>query len=227
MTPVYLVQYGRSAFVGRFRPERETASGFFGRGDRVVIRGPRGLELGTVLCQLTDRYLPNADDDGELIHPATPEDEAAAERFDALGQTILAAADERAAESGLPISFVDIEVSLDGAAAVLHGLPWDECEASPLFAELSARFGLAVRLLDLSRTPAAKDPPDPGHAGCGKPGCGSESGGCSSCGSGSGGGCSTGSCSRGKVKSADELTAYFADLRRQMEAAGMNRTPLV
>lgn len=221
MTHAYLVQYGRSAFVGRFRSANEAA-----RGDRVVVRGPRGLEPGTVLCLLTDRFLPPDEHDGELLRPASPEDEAAAERFDALGQAVLAAADERAAESGLPISFIDIEVSLDGAVAVLHGLPWDGCDASPLFADLSDRYGLAVRLLDLSRTPAANDPPDPGHAGCGKPGCGSGSGGCSSCGSESGGGCSTGSCSRGKVKSADELTAYFADLRRQMEAAGVNRTPL-
>lgn len=192
-----------------------------------MIRGPRGLELGTVLCQVAGHFLLTTDDDGELLRLTLPEDEIAAERFDALGQTILAAADDRAAESGLPLSFVDIEVSLDGTAAVLHGLPWDECDASPLFAGLSDRFGLAVRLLDLARAPAAKDPPDPGHAGCGKPGCGSGSGGCSSCGTESGGGCSSGSCARGKVKTADELTAYFADLRRQMEATGTNRRPLV
>ena len=36
---------------------------------------------------------------------------------------------------------------------------------------------------------------------------------------GSGGGCSTGSCSKGSVKSADELTAYFAGLRKQMEGS--------
>jgi hypothetical protein len=29
------------------------------------------------------------------------------------------------------------------------------------------------------------------------------------------------------VKTADELTAYFADLRQKMEAAGGTRTPLV
>jgi hypothetical protein len=109
---------------------------------------------------------------------------------------------------------------------VLHGLPWGECDASPVFAALSDRFGLAVRLLDLSRVPTAGDPPEPAHAGCGKPGCGSGSGGCSSCGTGSGGGCSTGSCSRGKVKSADDLTAYFSDLRKKMEAQAASRTPL-
>ena len=83
-----------------------------------------------------------------------------------------------------------------------------------------------MKLLDLSRSPTAKD--EPASAGCGKPGCGSSGGGCStgSCGTG-GGGCSTGSCSKGKVKSADELTAYFADLRHKMEADAARRTPLV
>lgn len=219
MSPVYLVQYGRSAYVGRFRLD-EPARGLAARGDRVVLRGPRGLELGTVLCEPADPYLQQADDGGEIVRVATPADEAAADRHDALGQDILATADA----AGLPVSFVDIEVSLDRAAAVLHGIPWGECDASPLFADISERFGLTVRFLDLSRSPTASDPPTPAHAGCGKPGCGSESGGCSSC--GTDGGCSTGSCSRGTVRSADQLTAYFADLRRKMEAGPATRTPL-
>ncbi|HEY3788618.1 MAG TPA: hypothetical protein VGL71_07175 [Urbifossiella sp.] len=215
----YLVQYGRLAFVGRFSPARSVGEGAFIRGDRVVIRGLRGLELGTVLGAAIDRFH-HSQGDGELLRPASIADFAAAERGEALGQEILAAA-ERA---GLPIGFIDIEMSLDAATAVLHGLPWSECDASPLFADLSDRFGVAVRLLDLSRTPTIKDVPEP--AGCGKPGCGSEAGGgCSSC--GTGGGCSSGSCSSGKVKSAGELTAYFADLREKMEADGMSRRPLV
>ena len=211
------MQFGRLAFVGRF-----AACGVampFTRGDRVAIRGPRGLELGTVLGAASDRFT-QMTDDGELLRPASLEDFASSERAEALGQRILAEAEV----ADLPISFIDIEVSLDGATAVLHGLPWGECDASPLFAELSDRFGLAVRLLDLSRSPTLQDPPDPEKMTCGKPGCGTETGGCDSC---SGGGCSTGSCSKGSVKSAGELTAFFADLRQKMEAGGLVRTPLV
>jgi hypothetical protein len=215
----YLVQYGRSAFVGRFRSAEAVA---FARGDRVVVRGPRGLELGTVLCEPAAHVSGAADPDGDLLRHSTAEDDAAAARHDALGRDVLAAADA----SGLPIAFVDIEVSLDGIAAVLHGLPWGGCDATPLFEQLSERFGLAVRLLDLSHAPTANDPPDPATAGCGKPGCGSEGGGCSTGSCGTGGGCSTGSCSRGKVKSAADLTAYFADLRQKMEELSQTRTPL-
>jgi hypothetical protein len=118
------------------------------------------------------------------------------------------------------LSVLDAEVMLDGSAVVLHALPWGPCDADPVFAALSERFGLPVRLLDVSHTPTAPDPP----TDCGKPDCGSGKGGCTSC--GTGGGCSTGSCSKGSVKSADELTAYFADLRKKMEEAG-GRTPLV
>jgi hypothetical protein len=139
---------------------------------------------------------------------------------------LAALAGDAASAEGLPLTFVDAELTLDDHL-ILHGLAWDACDATPLFAELSERFGLTVRLLDLSQTAVTKDPKQAAD-GCGKPGCGTDSGGCSSCGTEgeSKGGCSSGGCSRGKVKSADELTAYFADLRAKMETAGVSRTPL-
>jgi len=213
----YLVQYGRSGFVGQFAAACGPA---LGRGDRVVVRTPRGVELGEVLCPADERFAGRLDPaaGGELLRPAAPADLAAAADREATGHALLAAAEA----AGLPVTFLDAEVLLDGSAAVLHALPWGQCDADPLFADLSARFGLAVRLLDASRTPTAQDPPEKAYT-CGKPDCGAGSGGCSDC--GSGGGCSTGGCSRGAVKSADELTAYFADLRRRMEQAA-GRTPL-
>jgi hypothetical protein len=202
MTPALLIRYGRPGFVGRFASAVPAA-----RGDRVVVRGPRGDEFGEVLLPLD-----GAGPDGTVLRGVTPADDAVAARLDAAAQQVLAAAGEGAAALGLPLAFVDVEATLDGVA-VLHALPWDACDASPLLDDLAACSGLAVRLLDLSRAPAAGESHD---RGCGKPGCGTGGGGCSS------GGCST--CSRGT--SADELTAHFADLRRRMEAAGMVRTPL-
>ena len=42
--PDYLVQYGTAAFVGRF-----TADNDLSRGLSVVVRSPRGLEIGSHL----------------------------------------------------------------------------------------------------------------------------------------------------------------------------------
>jgi hypothetical protein len=215
-----LVQYGKSGFVSRF-----AAPGDFARDARVVVRTPRGVECGTVLGEVGERFAPGLTDEGELLRAASPDDDVQLGGFAAREGELLERATAAAAERGLPLTFVDAELTLDGAL-ILHGLAWAGCDATPLFAELSERFGLNVRLLDLSRAPVATDPPP--APGCGKPGCGSAGGGgCSSCGTGSEkGGCSSGGCSRGKVKSADELTAYFADLRQKMEQTGSTRTPL-
>jgi hypothetical protein len=213
------VQFGRSGFVGRF-----TAPAPIPRGARVIVRGPRGVEPGVVLCEPDERFTPTLSTEGELLRIATGDDESAVAALPERETELLALAGAAATERGLPLSFVDAELTLDGRLT-LHGLAWDGCDATALFEELSAQFNLSVRLLDLAQTAVTKDP-KLASDGCGKPDCGS--GGCSSCGSDSEskGGCSTGSCSRGKVKSADELTAYFADLRRKMEAAAATRTPL-
>lgn len=216
---LYLVQFGRPGFLGRFRSLLALA-----RGDRIVIRGPRGVEIGEVLVAADPRVIridpsrEHIQEDGEILRLADAEDEAKQELLARRGHEVLELASARAEAAGLPLAFVDVEVLLDGTA-ILHALPWDECNATPMLDEVSAAVGLTVRLLDLSRSPKTV-----AEHGCGKPGCGSEAGGCSSC--GTGGGCSTGSCSRGSVKSPDELTAYFADLRRQMEAEGAVRMPL-
>jgi hypothetical protein len=214
LTCNYLIQYGRPGFVGRFRSALQLA-----RGDRVILRGQRGVEPGEVLVLLADRF--TTSQDGEVIRVATLEDDGEMLRLEIRAQELLAAASDGVVRRDLPLAFVDVEVTLD-AVAILHALPWDECDATSLLDDLATRFGLVVRLLDLSRAVVPGD--EKAHGGCGKPGCGSESGGCSTC--GTDGGCSTGSCSRGAAKSAEELTEYFADLRRKMEAAGIARTPL-
>lgn len=205
-----LVRYGRPGFIGRFASTLLPA-----RAERVVVRGPRGVEVGEVLVSSVESN-EESGAEGEVLRLATTRDLEEAARLNARGQELFAAA----AEHALPLAFVDVEVTLDGTA-ILHAVSWEACDATPLLDRLTARFGLPVKLLDLSRVEIARDP-----TGCGKPGCGSETGGCSTCGTGGGGGCTSGSCSRGSAKSAEELTAYFSDLRQKMESAGLVRTPL-
>ena len=193
-----LVQYGRSAFVGGFTADGDVPP----RGTAVVVQTPRGIEIGTVLGPVAERFAGQVNETGgAVVRAVTPADEVAANDAAELAAQLLDAADR----SGRPVTFLDCEVTLDRRGAVLHAVPWEACDLDPVLAELSDTFGLAVRLMDVSRTPTLQDPPEP-KTTCDKPGCG------------------TGSCSKGSVKSAAELTAYFADLRRQMEVAG--RQPL-
>jgi hypothetical protein len=196
----YLVTYGQTGYLGRF-----PAALALQRGDRVVVRTVRGVELASVLGGVGNG--PRPDLDGEFIRPASAQDAADFERRSAQANAVLADAQSLAESLDLPLLFLDGEVLLDGEQAILHAVHWADCNATPLFEQLSTRHGLAVKLADLTTSPRKTEV-------CAA--CGEEKSGCSSC--GTGGGCSSGSCAKGSVKSADELTAYFAGLRRQMEA---------
>ena len=59
MTKTYVVRYGRMRFLGEYKglPDCEHA-----RGQQVVVRSDRGIEVGDVLCPVsekTSKFLPN------------------------------------------------------------------------------------------------------------------------------------------------------------------------
>ncbi len=161
---MWLVRYGRSAFVGAFAAERP-----FVRGDRVLIDSPRGRELGEVLGAASD-----SEPDGRIVRPA----EASDIPFDAA--PLLDAAVRSIEPRGALV--LDCEILLDGAA-LLHVVAWEPVNLDAALAELSASFGRPVRLLDISRSRVAADPTNCGKPNCGSGGC--SSGGCGSCSRGS------------------------------------------
>ncbi len=176
----YLVQHGLAGAFGRFRPCYPVRCR---RGDRVVVRTSDGLELGSVLCEATQghaHFLPNTTV-GEFVRHATPRDEEAAGRLEALGRELFADARRAADDLELPLEILDAEVLLDGRQARLHYLG-AVCDPRPLMDALAERHRLLVTLHNLA------EPAEEEHGGCGAGGCGS--GGCGSC--GTSGGC--GSC---------------------------------
>ncbi len=210
----YLLNYGLAGDFGRFRAARPLE---LRRGTWAVVRSHRGLELGQILRPATPglaTFLPNTTV-GELVRPATSDDEATAERCKAQGQEVCARGRALAESLGLPLELVDVEVLLDGTHAVLHALRSDACDVRPLVSTLTRETGLHVLLADMAGVEEVQDQ-EPEHEdhGCGS--CGSAGGGgCGSGGCGSGGGC--GSCASSKSKPAAEDAARFAALREQME----------
>jgi len=195
----YLVSHGCAGEFARFR-----AMELFRRGDRVVVRSQRGLELGEVLCKCTARHTESLRDGfvGELLRRASSEDETIAAGLNERGQRLFEDGRRLAGELGLPLEIFDVEITLDGHQVVLYHVRWQECDERPLVSALSRKYETLVALRDLG-LPA-------GASGCGRPDCGSKEGGCSTC--STGGGCS--SC--GKTLGHD-VKEYFAGLRQQME----------
>jgi hypothetical protein len=207
----YLVSHGKGGAFGRFLAEEPLD---LSRGERVVVRTSRGLELGVVLCRARGghsralEHIPA----GQLLRRVTGEDEQTIARSQALAQLVFSDSRRLCAELDLPLEILDVEVLADCSKAILHYLNSTACNAEPMLAALARNHGISVLLENLTM-PAVVDASD---GGCGKPDCGRGEGGCSSCGSG---GCS--SCGSDGV----DLRPYFAHLRGQMEE--QRRRPLL
>jgi len=212
MSHEYLVSYGNNGDFGRFRPVRQLTCQ---RGVRAVVRSFRGVELGVVLCEATQghaHFLPNTSL-GQLLRLATAEDEQTAELMRERGQQMFERGRRLASDLSLPLEILDVEVLLDGQQAVVHYLPFAECDERPLVSQLSREHELHVALHNMAM------PKEEEEHGCGRPDCGQkEGGGCDTC--SSGGGCS--SCGASKP---NDMKEYFGGLRAKMMEG--KRTPLL
>lgn len=203
-TTEFLVNYGHAAEIGRFRPTEPLACQ---RGDQVVVRTPRGLELGIVRCECTVQQAKLLEGAfvGELLRAASDEDDKIATGISARGRTLLEDARALIAELTLPLEILDVEITLDGHRVTLYHVRWAECDERPLVSALSKKYEAMVGMRDLA-LPA-------GANACGQPNCGNQGGGnCTSC--GTGGGCSTGCGTKTLTK---EVQEYFRGLRQEME----------
>src|SRR4051794_8954640 len=105
----YLLSYGLLGDFGRFRVVRLLPCR---RGDRVIARSPRGLEIAEVLRAASPGhalFLPNTSV-GQLLRLATPEDEATGRRLRGQAQRLLERGQELTRELGLPLELLDAEI---------------------------------------------------------------------------------------------------------------------
>jgi cell fate regulator YaaT (PSP1 superfamily) len=196
----YLVRFGRLGDFGRFRSEPALPCE---RGQRVVVRTYRGLEIGEVLRPATEghaHFLPNTTV-GILVRHATSEDEAREGEQVGRSQSILARAGDLVAALKLALVVLDIEMLLDGKRVVLHHLTLGPADPRELVSTLAREFDVTVELADLSAPPETPTPEEEEH-GCGS--CGS-SGGCGSCGSGGCGSCDSSSTREQFARLRDEM----------------------
>src|SRR5262249_52266529 len=135
MAPVeYLLRFGARGDLGRFRAGTPLDCG---RGDRVVVRAARGLELAEVVHPL--RLAAGWADPplGEVVRPATTQDEATAVRMAGRARDLYARGCALAHSLALPVEVLDAEVLLDGQHGALHHVRLGECDIRPLVSTLA------------------------------------------------------------------------------------------
>jgi cell fate regulator YaaT (PSP1 superfamily) len=173
----HLVRYSLLGQVGRFVAADAV---LYPRRSRVIVRSPRGLEIGTVLSEpaLDDQTAQGdqtAQVDGQILRRMTVEDDLLEARLEKHRHTAFAACATLLAEHQVPAALVDVEHLFDGQGLFFYFLGDVPAEADRLTQRLADTYETTVEFRKFAETLAE---------GCG-PGCGTEEamgqGGCASC----------------------------------------------
>ena len=168
MPHTFIVRYGQmrilaecAGMVGQDHP----------RGQRVVVRTDRGIELGEILCEATDRtalFLENPAR-GEVVRPASVEDLAAEAKLADRRREGLEACRGFVAARRLQMDLIDVEAILGGERMVFFYLAEKRVDFRELVKDLARALQTRIEMRQIGIRDEAKLLADYGD--CGKPVC--------------------------------------------------------
>jgi cell fate regulator YaaT (PSP1 superfamily) len=167
----HLVRYSLLGHVGRFVA---TDAMRYPRNTRVIVRSPRGLEIGEVLAvpEPTDT---TGETDGQILRRVTVEDDLLAARLEKHRHEAFSACCDLLEEHQVLAVLVDVEHLFDGQGLFFYFLGEVPAQANAVMQQLADIYETTVEFRKFAETLAE---------GCG-PGCGTEEakgqGGCASC----------------------------------------------
>lgn len=174
----YYCRVGQLGFVGKFRSAALKA---WSRGDSVVVRTSRGIELGEVLSEadfLVESVGGNLDVDGKILRSTSVQDRRLMDELIDAATAIVPECEGLLRVRGLDDFLIDIEPLLDSKTVYFYfaGAPSERIES--LLSEFASAFERRVQQGKLARLIEVGCGPDCGTheaSGC------SSDGGCASC----------------------------------------------
>jgi cell fate regulator YaaT (PSP1 superfamily) len=168
MGTAYVVRYGVMRRLGHFEANNGAA---MARGQSVVIRSERGLEIGEVLCPATDQtadYLAESKG-GQVLRVATGEDTLELDRIRADERRDFDTARALVRQFKLPMDLVEVERLFGGERIVLYYIAEQRIDFRELVKSLAHEFQTRVEMRQIGVRDEAKLLADYGD--CGKPVC--------------------------------------------------------
>lgn len=164
----YIVRYGAMRRLGVMAARGDEE---FRRGNEVIVRSERGLEVGQVLCEATDDALSHLDQppSGQIIRSVTSDDDNELQHIDSYRQQRLATCEKHIAELNLDMQLVDIEQLFGGERLVVFYLAEQRVDFRQLVKNLAAEFQTRIEMKQIGVRDEAKLLADYGD--CGKPVC--------------------------------------------------------
>lgn len=168
MASKYLVRHGVMRFLGEFEPADGLA---YLRGDDVVIRTDRGLEVGQVLGEANERALSliEAPTHGRILRRLTEEDRASLDRIGQAETDELATCQRFVQQRRLQMELVDVEHLFGGERIVFYFLAEKRVDFRDLVKDLARTYQTRIEMRQIGVRDEAKLLADYGD--CGKPVC--------------------------------------------------------
>ncbi len=165
----YVVRYGLMRHVAPFSVKGPQA---FSRGSSVVVRSDRGVELGEVLCEATERavkFLPKSETVGHIVRTASWDDEQSIGELHEKERIEFDDCREMIRERKLQMELVDVEHILGGERVVFYYLAEKRVDFRELVKALAKKFHTRIEMRQIGVRDEAKLLADYGD--CGKPVC--------------------------------------------------------
>jgi cell fate regulator YaaT (PSP1 superfamily) len=171
MAEKYVVRHGAMRHLGEFEP---TPPAQYARNARVVVRSPRGLEVGEVLCEATERthQLLSEPTQGQILRPLTPDDAREWERLQELRKKEYEVCRRFIEQRRLQMDLIEAEHLLGGDRIVFYFVvrpPEKRVDFREIVRDLAREFQTRIEMRQVGIRDEAKLLADYGD--CGKPVC--------------------------------------------------------
>lgn len=164
----YVVRFGSMRQLGVMNSRQADA---YRRGQTVVLRSSRGIELGQVLCEATDDALSHLDRPagGAILRLESDDDTAQMARLNAERDRLLERCQAAITASGLDMKLVDIEQLLGGERMIVYYVSEERVDFRELVKALSDEFRTRIEMHQIGARDEARLLADYGD--CGQPVC--------------------------------------------------------
>ncbi|MBI5760218.1 MAG: signal peptidase [Planctomycetales bacterium] len=167
--PRYIVRYGATRHLGEFSSRLRDP---LLRNARVVVRSPRGHEVGEVLCPATDRtreYLGSTEEAGHILREISEDDSRKLDDVRGQEPEEFLGCREMIRERNLQMQLIDVEHLFGGERLVFYYLAESRVDFRELVKALASRYRTRIEMRQIGIRDEAKLLADYGD--CGKPVC--------------------------------------------------------
>ena len=166
--PKYIVRYGLMRSIGVMTSRNDEQ---YRRGNEVVVRSDRGVEVGQVLCEATDDALTHLDQPptGSIVRIVSNEDASNINSIDAERFNKIEICKREISKLSLDMKLIDVETLLGGERIVVFYIADDRVDFRKLVKVLAGEFKTRIEMRQVGVRDEAKLLADYGD--CGKPVC--------------------------------------------------------